>query len=96
MPRYIEGPIWPPHHGGILTSPQHSPQGSPDRKVSHLSATRRLTVPASIPMVNVVGPRDEFLRLLEGELDADILVRGNEITLTGAAADIALASDAFT
>ena len=47
-------------------------------------------------MVNVVGPRDEFLRLLEGELDADILVRGNEITLTGAAADIALAADVFT
>ena len=47
-------------------------------------------------MVNVVGPRDEFLRVLETELEADILVRGNEITLTGRAADIALAADVFT
>jgi len=34
-------------------------------------------------MVNVLGPRDEFLRILEGALDADIHVRGNEVTLTG-------------
>ena len=34
-------------------------------------------------MVNVLGPRDEFLRILERELEADIHVRGNEITLTG-------------
>lgn len=47
-------------------------------------------------MVNVLGPRDDFLRLLEAELDADILVRGNEVTLTGSAADIALAADVFT
>ncbi|MFC6360425.1 PhoH family protein [Luteococcus peritonei] len=47
-------------------------------------------------MVNVVGPRDDFLTVLEKELDADILVRGNEITLTGGAADIALAADVFT
>ena len=34
-------------------------------------------------MVNVLGPRDEFLRILERDLDADIHVRGNEITLSG-------------
>jgi len=48
-----------------------------------ITGTRRVTVPASIDMVNVLGPRDEFLRVLERELEADIHVRGNEITLTG-------------
>ena len=47
------------------------------------TATRRVTIPASIPMVNIVGPRDGFLRILERTLDAGVHVRGNEITLTG-------------
>jgi phosphate starvation-inducible PhoH-like protein len=34
-------------------------------------------------MVSVLGPSDAFLRILERDLDADIHVRGNEITLTG-------------
>ncbi|WP_188895447.1 PhoH family protein [Microlunatus endophyticus] len=34
-------------------------------------------------MVSVLGPGDAFLRILERDLDADIHVRGNEITLTG-------------
>ena len=34
-------------------------------------------------MLHVLGPGDEFLRILERELEADIHVRGNEITLTG-------------
>ena len=44
-----------------------------------------MTVPASVEMVNVLGPRDEFLRILERDLEAGIHVRGNEITLTGVA-----------
>ncbi len=47
-------------------------------------------------MVNVLGPRDEFLRLLEHQLDADIMVRGNEVTLTGTTADVALVVDVLT
>ncbi|AYW79096.1 MAG: PhoH family protein [Propionibacterium acidifaciens] len=42
-------------------------------------------------MVNLLGPRDEFLRLLEGRLDADVMVRGNRITLTGPADAVELA-----
>jgi phosphate starvation-inducible PhoH-like protein len=48
----------------------------------------------SIDMVNVLGPRDEFLRILERELEADIHVRGNEITVTGTPAALSLAVDA--
>ncbi|HIT74888.1 MAG TPA: PhoH family protein [Candidatus Avipropionibacterium avicola] len=36
-------------------------------------------------MVNILGSRDEFLRILEATLDARIHVRGNVITLTGTA-----------
>lgn len=43
-------------------------------------------------MVNVLGPRDEFLRVLERELDAEIHVRGNEITVTGDPGDVARAA----
>jgi len=47
-------------------------------------------------MVSVLGPRDEFLRILERELTADLHVRGNEITLTGSPADVTAAADVLT
>ncbi|WP_204920198.1 PhoH family protein [Microlunatus panaciterrae] len=47
-------------------------------------------------MVNILGPRDEFLRILERELDADIHVRGNEVTLSGTAAALQLGADVLT
>ncbi|SCX49251.1 phosphate starvation-inducible protein PhoH [Klenkia marina] len=50
-----------------------------------------ITVPESIPMVALLGSGDELLRLVETELTADVHVRGNEITLTGAPGDTAFA-----
>jgi phosphate starvation-inducible PhoH-like protein len=47
-------------------------------------------------MVNILGPRDEFLRILERELEAGIHVRGNEITLTGSPVAVDLAVDVIT
>jgi phosphate starvation-inducible protein PhoH and related proteins len=55
-----------------------------------------VTVPASVEMVNILGPRDEFLRILERELEAAIHVRGNEITLTGSPVAVDLAVDVIT
>ena len=55
-----------------------------------------MTVPASVDMVNILGPRDEFLSILERELDAGIHVRGNEINLTGSHAAVELAVDVIT
>ncbi len=52
-----------------------------------------MAIPASINMVSVLGPRDEFLRILERELAADLHVRGNEITITGTPADVTTAAD---
>ena len=53
-------------------------------------------MPPSINMVSILGPRDEFLKLLEEQLGAEIHVRGNEVTLTGSADDVAGAAEVFT
>lgn len=47
-------------------------------------------------MVSLVGPGDENLRRLEEALDADILIRGNEVHLSGTAAEISEATEVFT
>ncbi len=52
-----------------------------------------MAIPASINMVSVLGPRDEFLQILERELAADLHVRGNEITITGTPADVTTAAE---
>jgi phosphate starvation-inducible PhoH-like protein len=48
-----------------------------------LSQQLKILVPAGTHIVDLVGHRDELLRLIEGEFTSDILVRGNEITITG-------------
>ena len=63
---------------------------------SEPTGVRRITVPSSIDMVNVLGPRDEFLAILERELSADVHVRGNEVTFTGAPGDVTVAAEVLT
>jgi phosphate starvation-inducible protein PhoH and related proteins len=55
----------------------------------------KITVADPQQMVSLLGPRDEILKLVESSLASDILVRGNEITLSGAPADNALAERVF-
>ena len=43
----------------------------------------KILVPGHQPMVALLGQRDELLRLVESAFDSQILVRGNEITITG-------------
>jgi phosphate starvation-inducible PhoH-like protein len=43
----------------------------------------KILVPGNQPMVALLGQRDELLRLVESAFDSQILVRGNEITITG-------------
>ena len=50
-----------------------------------------IIVPASIPMVALLGPGDEHLALIEKAFKADVHVRGNQITLRGESAEVALA-----
>ncbi|WP_328996831.1 PhoH family protein [Kribbella sp. NBC_01245] len=46
-------------------------------------------------MVSLLGAGDEFLRIIEKDFDADILVRGNEITMSGEPAELALVERLF-
>ena len=50
----------------------------------------QFTVPASLNLVSLFGPADEFLRVIEGAFDAHVHVRGNEVTVTGVASEAAL------
>jgi phosphate starvation-inducible PhoH-like protein len=50
----------------------------------------RIVVPASVPMVSLLGSSDELLRSIEASFAADVHVRGNEITLSGAPDEVAL------
>jgi phosphate starvation-inducible protein PhoH and related proteins len=68
-----------------LSDPTHSPD-----RVSTI-----VVVPGEQAMVSLLGSRDELLRVVEASLNSDIHVRGNEITITGAAADNALAVRLF-
>jgi phosphate starvation-inducible PhoH-like protein len=54
-----------------------------------------IVVPGEQAMVALLGSRDELLRVIEKSLDSDVHVRGNEITITGAAADNAIAVRLF-
>ncbi|SCL42026.1 phosphate starvation-inducible protein PhoH [Micromonospora pallida] len=58
-------------------------------------AQTRITVPDPKIMVNLLGAGDEILRLIERSVHSDVHVRGNEITITGAPADNALAERLF-
>src|SRR5947207_11927078 len=46
-------------------------------------------------MVALLGSGDELLRVVEDSFDADIHVRGNEITISGAPAETALVAELF-
>ncbi|WP_018349286.1 PhoH family protein [Longispora albida] len=56
----------------------------------------KVTVRDPSLMVRLLGPGDELLKLVEKSLKSDVLVRGNEITITGEAADNAHAERVFT
>ncbi|GBC86930.1 PhoH-like protein [bacterium HR12] len=43
----------------------------------------KILVPGDQSMVALLGQRDELLKLVEAAFDTDIVVRGNEITITG-------------
>jgi phosphate starvation-inducible PhoH-like protein len=47
----------------------------------------KLLVPGHQPMVALLGQRDEFLKVIESAFDSQIVVRGNEITITGERAE---------
>jgi phosphate starvation-inducible protein PhoH and related proteins len=62
--------------------------GEKPRRTPLAEATQvKILVPGNQPMVALLGERDEFLKLVEAAFDSHILVRGNEITITGEAVE---------
>lgn len=55
----------------------------------------KVVVPAAQNMVTLLGQRDELLQLVEAAFATDILVRGNEITITGAPEEGAMVARLF-
>ncbi|MBI4744006.1 MAG: PhoH family protein [Actinobacteria bacterium] len=43
----------------------------------------KILIPGNQPMVDLLGHRDEFLKIIESEFKSNILVRGNEIVIIG-------------
>lgn len=69
-----------------------APTTNPGVAASPHQARHVVVVPDDVPMVSLLGPRDELLRTIERALpQLDILVRGNEFHLTGARSQVALA-----
>jgi phosphate starvation-inducible PhoH-like protein len=76
-----------------MTEPTTEPStGSPiGAGVASDAPIHTIVVPNSIPMVALLGPGDEHLNLIEKAFKADVHVRGNQITLRGEPAEVALA-----
>ena len=56
----------------------------------------RLVVPAGRDMVDLLGQGDHLLKLIEDQFEADINVRGNEITIAGEPSESQAVSALFT
>jgi len=70
--------------------------GGPPAAGTRPAAVRAtISVPESVSMVALLGSADELLRLVEAEVEADVHVRGNEITVTGQPSDNAFAVRVF-
>jgi phosphate starvation-inducible protein PhoH and related proteins len=72
-----------------------APYGNEDDAI--LKPTQiKLSVAPEMAMVDLLGHGDSLLRLIEQQFEADISVRGNEITVTGEAAEAQAVSSLFT
>ena len=56
----------------------------------------RLVVPSGREMVDLLGQGDHLLKLIEDQFEADINVRGNEITIAGEPTESQAVSALFT
>ncbi|TWG23520.1 phosphate starvation-inducible PhoH-like protein [Actinoplanes teichomyceticus] len=73
-----------------------TPNPSSTGSSSPVRAQTKISVSDPKIMVNLLGAKDEILRLVERTLSSDVHVRGNEITITGDPADNATAERLFS
>ena len=76
------------HRAQSGRSAREPPRSEPDTQPD--LPAHAIVVPNSIPMVALLGPRDEHLALIEKAFKADVHVRGNQVTLRGEPAEVAL------
>jgi phosphate starvation-inducible PhoH-like protein len=70
-----------------------TPSPTPAQRVRAIS---KITIDDPHTMVKLLGAGDEILKLVERSVASDVHVRGNEITITGQAADNALVERIFS
>src|SRR5215216_842184 len=62
--------------------------GAPrEGRLARASTQVKILVPGDQSMVALLGQRDELLKLVEAAFDSQIVVRGNEITISGPEAE---------
>ena len=54
-----------------------------------------IVIPNSVPVVAILGPDDEFLRVIEDAFDLDIHARGNQVSVDGDRGEVALVERLF-
>lgn len=86
---------WRRPYGQAMTDLDNSPTIG-RANLSNNSVQTKITVDDPRAMVSLLGAADEILKLVERSLTSDVMVRGNEITITGAPADNAMAERLFT
>jgi phosphate starvation-inducible protein PhoH and related proteins len=69
--------------------------GTPPEEPAAVSTQVKVVIPDDHSMVSLLGSQDELLHVIESSIDADIHVRGNEITITGAPPETALVAQLF-
>jgi phosphate starvation-inducible PhoH-like protein len=68
-----------------------TPEPDAGVRVAAERVVSKIVVPPDLSMVALLGSRDEVLKAVEKAVTSDVHVRGNEITVSGTAADNALA-----
>jgi phosphate starvation-inducible protein PhoH and related proteins len=85
---------------GVDGQPGEPAQGEPEHDTrddgrGEPRSQVKIVIPADHSMVSLLGSGDELLHVIEREFNADIHVRGNEITATGNPAETALVTELF-
>jgi phosphate starvation-inducible PhoH-like protein len=73
-----------------MTEPER-PGGTDGSSGHAVLPTHTITIPPDVPMVSLLGPRDELLATVERAFPSvDVHVRGNELSLRGPSGDVVL------
>ena len=85
----------PPRRPMFSPEPSRLPVGQRDAALPE-QVKAMIEIPAAHPMVTLLGSGDELLQVVErGFPTADVLVRGNQITVTGSSSEVELVQRLF-